>query len=364
MSDQAKKLRVLIVFGGQSGEHEVSIVSATHVKKALSLEKYDVEVVGITKDGCWVNFPADKDLSELDDASQQFSPVQLPSGPSTVDDQSNVFGSVDVVLPILHGPHGEDGTVQGLLELICVPYVGCGVLASAAAMDKVIAKQLFRAVGVPVVPGHLILASNLKIDRNAAMEILEEKFSFPMFVKPVNLGSSVGISKAHNHDELEHALETAAQYDRRILVEPAVANARELEVAVLGNDDPKVSVVGEIVPDREFYDYESKYSNDSTSEPVIPAHLSEVQSEEIRSLAEKAYRVIDGAGLARVDFLMNGETGEFFVNEVNTLPGFTPISMYPKLWESSGISYAELLDQLILLAIERAEVKRVLRTSK
>lgn len=359
------KRRVLLLFGGQSGEHEVSVVSATHVQRALDPARYDVTAVGIAKDGAWVNLPSGAPLMSLDDPTQAFQPARIGTGSGALSVSGSDQQPVDVVLPILHGPKGEDGTVQGLLELTGIPYVGCGVLASAVAMDKITAKRVFRDAGIPVVPGELVLSSRLGTDeRVAVLDRLEEAFMYPMFVKPSNLGSSVGVSKAVNREQLAAALEMAAGYDRRILVEPAVAHAREIEVAILGNDSVRVSVPGEIIPDREFYDYESKYADSSTSEPIIPARLPDQILATICEYAELAFRSIDGAGMARVDFLVNGETNEIFLNEINTIPGFTPISMYAKLWEASGMSYGQLLDELIRLAIERATDKQHLKTSR
>lgn len=352
------KLRVLLLFGGQSGEHEVSIVSATHVKKALDLNKYDIQAVGITKRGEWFKFPETLPLTALDDPSNQFKPALLMAGPSDKKYAlKESLGPIDVVIPILHGPMGEDGTVQGFLELTGLPYVGCGVLASAVAMDKVTTKRILRDVGIKVVNDQLILSAQLILEREPTLERIEHKLAYPMFVKPSNLGSSVGVSKANNRTELAIALNEAAKYDRRILVEEAVPNTREIEVAVLGNYNIQVSIPGEVVPDREFYDYDSKYSSESKSELKIPAQLSSTQMTEIQTMAEKAFRAIDGAGMSRVDFLINEETGEIFLNEINTIPGFTPISMYPKLWEASGISYSQLLDKLIELALERSKEK-------
>lgn len=358
------KRRVLLLFGGQSGEHEVSIVSATHVQRALDPAKYAIETVGITKEGSWVTIPTGEPLVSLDDPTRTFSPALLGDGSGELQLSTADRAPIDVVLPILHGPKGEDGTVQGLLELTGLPYVGCGVLASAVAMDKVTTKHVLHDSGLPVVPGTLVLASEFEADPSGIIERIESHSAYPLFVKPVNLGSSVGVSKAHHRTELERALALARRYDRRLLVEPAVLQAREIEVAVMGNDEVRVSVPGEIVPDREFYDYDSKYADSSTSEPIIPADLPPELLATIRAYAERAFRAIDGAGMARVDFLVNGETLELFVNEINTIPGFTPISMYAKLWEASGVSYAELLDELIRLALDRAVTKRRLQTHR
>lgn len=356
------KRRVLILFGGRSGEHEVSIVSATHVRQALDPERYDVALVGITREGEWRSLPVDVPLTEIDNLARAFERPRLHPG----DRQLMPDGQqpVDVVIPVLHGPYGEDGTVQGLLELIGVPYVGCGVLASAVGMDKVTAKRVFRDVGIPVVPDQLVRADEFAQNPSAVVDRLERELTYPMFTKPSNLGSSVGVSKATSQAELEEALAHAAEYDHRVLVETAIDHAREIEVAVLGNDDVRVSVPGEIVPDREFYDYDAKYGNESTSEAKIPAPLDAALTRRVQQLAERAFRAIDGAGMARVDFLMNGRTNELYLNEINTIPGFTPISMYAKLWEASGLSYGQLLDELIRLALDRSKQKRALKTTR
>ena len=270
--------------------------------------------------------------------------------------------TLDVIFPVVHGPYGEDGTLQGLLELANVPYVGAGVLCSAAAMDKIVAKVLFESQQLPVVEYAVVSASDWDQRRPETLRGLLQRLRFPLFVKPANLGSSVGISKVNDETELEPAIQLARQFDRRVLVEVAVTNARELEVAVLGNEDPEVSVPGEIRPSGEFYDYEAKYLQDD-SELIIPAPLTSEQTAQVKEMAVSAFRAIDGAGMARVDFLMDGTTKQFYLNEVNTIPGFTTISMYAKLWDASGISYSELLDRLIDLAIERHTQKQALRTS-
>jgi D-alanine-D-alanine ligase len=269
---------------------------------------------------------------------------------------------LDVIFPVLHGPYGEDGTVQGLLELANVPYVGAGVLGSAVGMDKAVMKQLFAAHGLPV--GKYIVTLRREWERDAAnvRSRVGSELGYPVFVKPANLGSSVGISKAKNDAQLDEAVRVAAEFDRKIVIEAAVPNTREIECAVLGNDEPEASIAGEILPSREFYDYESKYL-DEGSQPLIPAPITEAQMAEVRRMAIAAYRALDGAGMARVDFLMDGSTGDIYLNEVNTIPGFTTISMYPKMWEASGLPYPELIDRLIALAIERHAEKQQLRTS-
>jgi D-alanine-D-alanine ligase len=353
------KIRVGIVYGGRSGEHEVSIASAASIFKHLDRTRYDAVPIRIEKDGRWVlgaqaptAISAAAVLKEgRTDAVQAVEPTRA------VDPQS-----VDVVFPVLHGPYGEDGTVQGLLELANVPYVGAGVLGSAVGMDKAVMKKLFAADGLPIVPSVALLRHEWERDPAAATSRIARELGYPVFVKPANLGSSVGISKARSDDELKQAMTLALQFDRKIVVEAAVPDAREIECAVLGNDDPVASVPGEIVPSREFYDYEAKYL-DEGSKLLIPAPLSAAQAADIQRLALQAFRAVDGAGMSRVDFLMARQTGALYLNEVNTIPGFTTISMYPKMWEASGVSYPQLLDRLIALAIERHRDRQALRTS-
>jgi D-alanine-D-alanine ligase len=367
------KLRVGILFGGRSGEHEVSLLSAASILKAIDPNKYEVVPVGITKEGRWITASgaaallagsAAPPLGTFSTKGDEALAVSAPGSgiqPTTLGESLKV----DVIFPVLHGTFGEDGTIQGLFELANIAYVGSGVLGSAAAMDKDMMKRLFAAAGLPT-PKHLSFLRNEW--RTAPKKILkraEEALKYPMFVKPANLGSSVGISKAHDRKELGSAIHLAANYDRRIVIEQGIGGAkgkaRELEVAVLGNESPEASVVGEIVPGKEFYDYEAKYLSDG-SVPIIPAKLTRVQSKKIREMAIAAFRACDCAGLARVDFLMEpeakkGKTPRIYVNEVNTLPGFTKISMYPKLWEASGLPYARLIDRLIELALERRAEK-------
>jgi D-alanine-D-alanine ligase len=269
---------------------------------------------------------------------------------------------LDVIFPVLHGPYGEDGTVQGLLELANVPYVGAGVLGSAVGMDKAVMKQLFAAHGLPQVKYIVTIRRDWDRESAAITARVERELGYPVFVKPANLGSSVGISKARHSGELTDAVRTAAEFDRKIVIEAAVPKAREIEVAVLGNDDPEASIAGEVIPSREFYDYEAKYLDDA-SQVIIPARISDAEMATVRRLAIEAFRAVDGAGMARVDFLMNGESGALYLNEVNTIPGFTTISMYPKMWEASGLSYTDLISRLISLALERHAEKQQLRTS-
>ena len=366
------KIRLGVLFGGRSGEHEVSLTSAASLIKALDPDKYEVVPVGITREGRWrVGPKAFGLLTETaeEDAAQQIAPLQTvleqgkavtpsadPTGPkllslAKLSPALEARPEVDVIFPVLHGTFGEDGTIQGLLELADVPYVGAGVLASSAGMDKDVMKRLFRDAGLPVVPWELVLRSEWENDPGAVRRRIARRFRFPFFVKPANLGSSVGITKVHEPEELAGAMELAAQYDRKILVEKAI-DAREIECAVLGNDNPEASVPGEVIPVNEFYDYEAKYIKEG-SELLIPARLSPRQSKRVQELAVRAFKAIDCAGMGRVDFLLDRKSGRIFVLEINTIPGFTSISMYPKLWEASGVSYSKLLDRLIELALER-----------
>lgn len=361
-----RALKVGIIFGGRSGEHEVSLLSAQGVMNAIDRTRYEVVPIGITKEGQWLASgdplkalssgamaesnpalllaePSDRGLMRLEDVEKEraLTAVQV--------------SQLDVVFPILHGPYGEDGTVQGLLELAGIPYVGAGVAASAVGMDKVLFKDIMVAHQVPIVPYVVVLRKAWEREPEEVLARVEAEIGYDCFVKPANLGSSVGITKAHDRSELRAALDEAARYDRKLLVEEAI-DAREIEVSVLGNDEPLASVPGEIVPCNEFYDYAAKYL-DGESELLIPAPVPEETAGRIAQLAVKAYCAIDCAGMARVDFLLDRGTGQLYLNEVNTLPGFTPISMYPKLWEASGLSYPELIDRLIQLALERHEDK-------
>ena len=402
-----KKLRVGILFGGRSGEHEVSLLSAASVLHAINKDKYDVVPIGITKDGRWLTAEHAENLLQ---GKIVLEPRQLRAGdpettpaaavlargeavivpPEPVHRQSGLVPfqseaaltrrasdraiNVDVIFPVLHGTFGEDGTIQGLLELADIAYVGAGVLGSAAGMDKDVMKSLFIAAGIPIVRHVTILRSAWELDfkKNGAKKIhklVESKLKYPVFVKPANLGSSVGISKAHNRKELGPAIEEAAKFDRKIVIEQGVGGkkkkAREIECSVLGNDDPAASVPGEIVPGKEFYDYTAKYL-DEGSQLIIPAKLSKADTKRVQELAIAAFKAVDCSGLARVDFLMEPasgkgsrkKSGRIFLNEINTMPGFTAISMYPKLWAASGLAYADLIDRLIQLGIERHQDKK------
>ncbi len=366
-----RKLRVGLLFGGRSGEHEVSLVSARSVMNALDKSKYDLIALGITKEGQWLTAgepmkllqaKAEETRSSVKggpaSASGDLVPSTLQLIPGT--ERTNI-PYVDVIFPVLHGPYGEDGTVQGLLELAGIPYVGAGVLGSALAMDKAMAKAIFRTHGLPCADYLLVMRWAWEERPEEVAERVQRRIGYPCFVKPANLGSSVGVSKVHGASELAAALELAARYDRRLLVEKAV-NAREIECSVLGNDHPIASVLGEIVPKREFYDYVAKYHDESTG-LIIPADLPEEKAAEIQELAVRAFVALDCAGMARADFFLCRDTGKVYLNELNTIPGFTSISMYPKLWEASGLPYPKLLDRLIELALERHQDRSRMSTS-
>jgi D-alanine-D-alanine ligase len=355
-----RKIRLGLLFGGRSGEHEVSVTSASSVMEALNPAKYEIVPIGITREGQWrVGRGSGEPLAAVLEHGTPVTPSVDPSRPQLIplDSRSgeNVGYQVDVVFPVLHGTYGEDGTVQGLLDLAAIAYVGAGVLASAAGMDKDVMKRLFRDAGLPVVPWELILRSEWEKDPRQVRKRIEKRLCYPLFVKPANLGSSVGISKVHNSSELASALDLAAGYDRKMIVENAV-DAREIECAVLGNDHPQASVPGEVVPVNEFYDYEAKYLKEG-SQLLIPAPLPPRQTRRVQDLAIRAFRALDCAGMGRVDFLMDRRNKKLLVNEINTIPGFTSISMYPKLWEASGVPYSQLLDRLIELALERHQEK-------
>jgi D-alanine-D-alanine ligase len=390
-----KKLRVGVLFGGRSGEHEVSLLSAASVVNAIDKNKYEVVPIGITKDGRWLTAAAAEALLQgkphdeskhlragdpdatpgaavlasgeavvvppepVHPASRSLTPFQ--SDTTTLRRAADRAINVDVIFPVLHGTFGEDGTIQGLLELADIPYVGAGVLGSAAGMDKDIMKSLFRAAGLPIVKHVTILRSDWDADAKKTEKIVDRSLKYPVFVKPANLGSSVGISKARTKKELGPAIYEAAKFDRKIVIEQGVGGAkhkaREIEISVLGNDRPQASVAGEIVPIKEFYDYAAKYL-DEGSELIIPAKLTKAEMKKVQDLAVRAFQAVDGAGLARVDFLMDPKTRKLFVNEINTMPGFTAISMYPKLWAASGLSYSDLIDRLIQLGIERHDDKK------
>ncbi len=355
-----KRIRVAVLFGGRSAEHEVSIASAASVIRALDLEKYEVVAVGITKEGRWlVASGAERSLADTLRKGRPVLLVPEPGGNKLLPRDARKSATpvtIDVVFPVLHGTYGEDGTLQGLLELVNLPYVGCGVLASSLGMDKVVQKQLFEQAGLPVVKYLALPRSRWETDPDSVLADVQRRFHFPVFLKPATLGSSVGMTKAHNIAELSAGLDLAAEFAQKILVERAV-EAREIEVAVLGNDDPHASVPGEIIPHREFYDYTAKYTEPGT-ELLIPAPIAPRQASKVQDYAIRAFEAIEGRGMARVDFFLESHTGRIYVNEINTIPGFTSISMYPRLWEASGLPYNELVDRLIGLAFEQHREKQ------
>ncbi len=391
-----KKLRVGILFGGRSGEHEVSLLSAASVFNAIDKSKYEVVPIGITKDGRWltaadaerllqgkgVTEPSQAHLRAGDPEATPGAavlargeavivPPEPPRQPGSLTPFQTEAGltrrvsdraiNVDIIFPVLHGTFGEDGTIQGLLELADIPYVGAGVLGSAAGMDKDVMKSLFMAAGLPIVKHVTVLRSAWEAEPKKVQKLVESKLKYPVFVKPANLGSSVGISKVHHRKELRPAMEEAAKFDRKIVIEQGVGGkkekAREIECSVLGNDKPAASVPGEIVPGKEFYDYTAKYV-DEGSKLIIPAKLSKAETKKIQQLAISAFQAVDCSGLARVDFLMDPKTRKMYLNEINTMPGFTAISMYPKLWAASGLAYPDLIERLIRLGQERHTEKK------
>jgi D-alanine-D-alanine ligase len=390
-----KKLRVGVLFGGRSGEHEVSLLSAASVLNAIDKKKYDVVPIGITKEGRWLTPSHAERLLKGERAATAESRHLRAGDPETTSTaavlakgegvvvppipganhsalvpfetsahEMNAAANpidVDVIFPVLHGTFGEDGTIQGLLELADIPYVGAGVLGSAAGMDKDIMKKLFRDAGLPIVKHVTVLRSTWRNEPRKVRKQIESALKYPVFIKPANLGSSVGITKVHDGGELSAAMEEAALFDRKIVIEQGVGGARgkarEIECSVLGNDQPIASVAGEIVPIKEFYDYDAKYLAEG-SELIIPAKLPRAKQKEVQRLAVQAFQSVDCSGLARVDFLMDPRSGKMFVNEINTMPGFTSISMYPKLWAASGIEYPELIDRLIQLGLQRYEEKK------
>ncbi len=388
-----KKLRVGVLFGGRSGEHEVSLLSAASVVNAIDKSKYEVVPIGITKEGRWLTAAHAERLlrgekheeRHLRAGDPEATPgaavlakgedVLVPPVPETALaplQGGAVHGSaspieVDVIFPVLHGTFGEDGTIQGLLELADIAYVGAGVLGSAAGMDKDVMKRLFAAAGLTIVKHVTLLRSHWQDDPKSVRKEVEKKLKYPVFVKPANLGSSVGITKAHDRSELGASLDEAAKFDRKLIVEEGVGGAkhkaRELECSVLGNDRPEASIVGEVVPGKEFYDYEAKYLSEG-SLLHIPAKISKKEMKQVQEMAVRAFQAVDGCGLSRVDFLMDPKSRKIYVNEINTMPGFTSISMYPKLWAASGLEYPKLIDRLIQLAMERHADKKKNKYSK
>jgi len=393
-----KKLRVGILFGGRSGEHEVSLLSAASVLEAIDKSKYEVVPIGITKEGRWVTALHAENLLRGKSSEENVRASHLRAGDPQATTTAAVLAAgdgiivppmpaaeslvpfestapaplgaeavqVDIIFPVLHGTFGEDGTIQGLLELADIAYVGAGVLGSAAGMDKDVMKRLFADAGLPLVRHATVLRREWQNNASKICKLIESKLKYPVFVKPANLGSSVGISKVHGRGELPAAMDQAGGYDRKIIVEQGVGGkrgkAREIECSVLGNDDAQASIAGEIIPGKEFYDYAAKY-RDEGSELLIPAKLNKSQMKSVQQMAIAAFRAVDCSGLARVDFLMDPKSGKIYVNEINTMPGFTAISMYPKLWAASGVNYRQLIDRLIKLGVERHEEKKKNRYS-
>ena len=352
MTPNNKRLRVGILFGGRSGEHEVSLASAASVLRGLDPDKYEAVPIGITKEGHWlVGGAAQKMLPEVLKGGQRVMMTADPTDAALIPlDRSGGGQRLDVVFPVMHGTYGEDGTIQGLLDLAGLPFVGAGVLGSAIAMDKDVSKRLLQAARIPVVPWIAVQRSDWERQPEKVQKAVEKRFKYPLFVKPATLGSSVGMTKVHSRSELAPALNLAAEFAMKILVEQCIVG-REIEVSVLGNHDPRASVPGEIIPHREFYDYAAKYLEEGT-ELVIPAELQAAQVKKIQHYAIAAFRALELSGMARVDFFLEKKGGKIYLNEANTIPGFTSISMYPKMWEASGIPFRELIDKLIELALE------------
>ncbi len=362
----AKKIRVGLIFGGKSGEHEVSFCSASSIIKAIDKDKYTVVPIGITKKGRWIS-PQDSELALQSGRIEGKNTVILlndPSGKALVRidnnqrlDKGSALERLDLVFSVLHGPHGEDGTVQGLLELADIPYVGAGVVASAISMDKDLMKIIFKQRDLPVLKWMTIKRKEWQKDKEKILSLVQDDFEYPLFVKPTNLGSSVGVTKVHKKEELDEAIDLASSYDRKILIEEGLEEAREIECSVLGNDEPQASVVGEVKPAGEFYDYDSKYI-DKETQLIVPADLPDGVSRKVQEIALRAFKAIDAAGMARVDFFVSKKENKIYLSEINTIPGFTSASMYPRLWEASGIPYSDLIDQLIQLALERHQDKK------
>ncbi len=373
-----EKINLGILFGGQSCEHEVSVTSAKSIQKAIDREKYHVHLIGIDKSGGW---HLGNDVEALTSSGSVTRLRQVQGRPdSAVSLELHNSGNLvsrrtdsttqphaparppmlDVVFPVLHGPFGEDGIMQGVLETAGMPYVGCGVAASALAMDKALAKMVFAANGIPQAPYLIAGSAEWQRDQNRIVTLSEQKLEYPMFVKPANMGSSVGISKAGGRQELIEAASLAFQFDNKVVIEQSMENCREIECSVLGNENPQASIPGEIIPGAEFYDYHTKYIDDK-SQLVIPATLDEETIRRVQSLSVRTFKAIDGRGLARVDFFVDRDSNAVILNEINTMPGFTPISMYPKLWAASGIAYEDLVDRLVELAIAHFESKQSLK---
>ena len=367
------KIRVGLIFGGKSGEHEISLASAQSVARAMDETQYDVVLIGITKEGRWITggnalkqlaavsptpLLAPESASANGGVSAPLDSAELVPTASNARMTPSPLTAIDVAFPLVHGPFGEDGTIQGLLELADIPYVGAGVAASAVGMDKALMKAVFRVHNLPILDWLVILRRDWEAQPNEVIFRIESVLGYPCFIKPANLGSSVGVTKAHHRDELSAALALAAQYDRKLIAERAAQNAREIECSVLGNDDPIASLPGEVLPKREFYDYAAKYDNEAGTELIVPADLSSEMVRSVQETAIRAFTAIDACGMARVDFFLERGTNKLLLNEINTIPGFTSVSMYPRMWQKTGLSYADLIDRLIRLALERHADKR------
>lgn len=354
-----KKIRLCVLFGGRSAEHEVSIISARSMINSLDFDRYELLLVGIDHDGCWANFEAKKDFQSISQVvikNQEKLRLDYTEGGLIRGSQGNVY-PVDVVFPMLHGPYGEDGCIQGLFELADIPYVGSGVVGSSVGMDKVIMKSVFKASDLPQLDYYVTSRSDWHSDKDQVIDSVSSMLNFPVFVKPANMGSSVGVSRVANSSQLISAIEAAFKFDRKVIIEKAAEGFLELEVAILGNECPEASIVGEIDLIGGMYDYEAKYKDNSTK-LHIPARIDNKLSDELRQLAVRGFCAVGGSGLSRVDFFVRMESNEIYINEINTMPGFTPVSMYPLLWEKSGVAYPELIDRLIDLAFDRHADKR------
>lgn len=358
------KIRVGVLFGGRSAEHEVSVVSARSMLEAVDLDKYELVMIGISKDGHWLTCDdAQRILAAEQVQERGLLAVSLDyAGGHQLVGPQVAARALDVVFPLLHGPYGEDGTVQGLLELADVAYVGAGVVGSAVGMDKEMMKRAFAAEGLPQLDYAVVRRSRWRRESEPVLDELCARFDWPVFVKPANLGSSVGVSRAEDRSALQDSIEEAAHYDYKVVVEEAAVDCREVEVAILGNEEPQASIAGEIEPSNAFYDYRAKYVDDNSA-LHIPARIAPDLAEKVRSMGVRAFRAVEAWGLSRVDFFVGREDERIYINEINTMPGFTPISMYPKLWEASGLSYGALIDRLIELALQRHEDKKQNRTS-
>lgn len=365
----SKKINIGVVFGGRSAEHQVSLMSARSIVAAMDTQKYQIHLVGISQQGQWLYADPSQNALEYDTVDEQdLLPTYLDfsnAKPSLINNcegsRGQVLAQLDVIFPVLHGPYGEDGTIQGLFELSNIAYVGCSVAASAVAMDKAHAKNIFKAAGLSQMEYRVYKYAQYQAEPESIVMQIEGALNYPVFIKPANMGSSIGISKADNALALKQGLDNAFTFDNKVVVEQSANNCAEVECAILGLDNPKASVVGEIFAGKEFYDYETKYF-DGKSQTVIPAVLPETVQQQVQTAALAAFNAIDGAGLSRVDFFVDRDTHQIYINEVNTMPGFTPISMYSKLWQESGVEYSALIDQLIEFAIQQHQLKSRLNT--